>query len=90
MVHRLSGNFSHPTTERRRSKAAGTSWGGEMTDPYDQYANEFESGENPLGEEGCLFPEQCCMAFCTHYTSECYTPEMYEALEAEYRIPEPV
>jgi hypothetical protein len=45
--------------------------GGDMTDPYDQYANEFESGENPLGEEGCLFPEQCCMAFCTHYTSEC-------------------
>ena len=60
-----------------------------MTDP-DQYANEFESGENPIGEEGCLFPGECCMAAVFHYKSECYTPEMMEDLEAEYRIPEAI
>jgi hypothetical protein len=54
MVHRLSGNFSHPTTERRRSKAAGTSWGGDMTDPYDQYANEFDgAGGHGVSTDNC-------------------------------------
>jgi hypothetical protein len=60
-----------------------------MQDPYDQYVNGFESGENPLGAEGCLFPERC-MAAAFHYKGECYTPEMMEDLEAEYRIPEAV
>jgi hypothetical protein len=60
-----------------------------MTDPYDEYADEFEPWENPLGEEGCLFPGECCMPGI-HYTSECHTPEMMEDLEAEYRIPEAI
>lgn len=31
-----------------------------------------------LGDEGCLFPDQCCMPG-HHYTSECHTAEMLEA-----------
>jgi hypothetical protein len=51
---------------------------GDMTDPYDECGDEFESGENHLGEEGCLFPGECCMAAAFHYKSECHTPEMME------------
>jgi hypothetical protein len=60
-----------------------------MTVPYDM-PDESESGENHLEEEGCLFPGECCMAAAFHYKSECYTPEMVEDLEAEYRIPEAI
>jgi hypothetical protein len=65
-----------------------------MRDPFDEYDEDeygddyFDSGERLLGEEGCLFPGNCCIAAVMHYTSECYTPELYEDLEAETRIPE--
>jgi hypothetical protein len=62
-----------------------------MRDPFDEYDDDyFDSGERLLGEKGCLFPGNCCMAAVMHYTSECYTPEMYEDIEAETRIPEAV
>jgi len=86
-THTRQGQFSSCGTNETIEYLEVTE-GRDITDPYDD-ANEFESGENPLGEEGCLFPEQCCMAFCTHYTSECYTPEMYEALEAEIESRKP-
>jgi hypothetical protein len=62
-----------------------------MRDPFDEYDDDyFDSGERLLGEKGCLFPGNFCMAAVMHYTSECYTPEMYEDIEAETRIPEAV
>jgi hypothetical protein len=51
----------------------------DLRDPTDDF----------LGEEGCLFPRNCCMPGI-HYTSECYTPEMAEDFEAETLIPEAV
>lgn len=45
---------------------------------------EYDEGpdESPLGPEGCLFPGECCMPG-PHYESECHTPEMLMAQEAE-------
>lgn len=34
-------------------------------------------------EEGCLYPDECCMSAVIHYTSECHTPEMLLASEQD-------
>ena len=53
----------------------------EMDDGVDE-PNERLNDESPLGPEGCCFPGNCCMPG-PHYESECHTPEMLMAQEAE-------
>jgi len=53
--------------------------GNEMDDGVDEPEYPRETND-VLGDEGCLFPGQCCMPG-PHYTSECHTPEMLMALE---------
>ncbi len=56
----------------------------EMDDGVDEPNERDEDfdDESPLGPEGCLFPGNCCMPG-PHYESECHTPEMLMAQEAE-------
>lgn len=69
-----------------------------MTSQFDTYDyddnNEWRNGDDEeggatslLGEEGCLFPGECCMPG-PHYESECHTPDMMEnGLGVEPRSP---
>lgn len=42
---------------------------------YDEDDYDSERDEGPLGREGCLYPDKCCMPG-PHYESECHTVEM--------------
>lgn len=53
-------------------------WDEEPDDDWD--ADDDEDSDEWVYD--CGDPE-CCMNFAPHFRSECYTPEMYEAMVAE-------
>jgi hypothetical protein len=51
------------------------------TDPGDESLRSEPSNQDSfLDEEGCLFPDECCMPG-PHLKSECHTAEMLESLK---------
>jgi hypothetical protein len=54
-------------------------------DYWDDRSDDYESDDLEEKDEWVLDcgDPNCCMNFGYHFRSECYTPEMYEAMVAE-------
>jgi hypothetical protein len=45
----------------------------------EEYDPDEYIGRNTLDDDwGCVFPDNCCMAYTRHTEDECHTPEMVE------------